>query len=113
MMALTGQRFPEPMLKRSCRRQRFFDDEGTQCSLPLTNVHDYPEGNLLRIPDLGSVKLESAIANYKMDIPDEEVKVAADFIRACLRFDYKDRATPAELRKHPFLENVLSSKLIV
>ena len=63
------------------------------------------EGNLLRVPDLGVTNLEDVILNCKMGIPDEEVSLAADFIRACLRFEHTERATPATLEVHPFIVN--------
>lgn len=61
-------------------------------------------GNLRRISDLIPVSLETAMANYKVPgLAEDEIKKAADFIRACLRFDYKERATAEELKGHAFL----------
>ncbi|CDO70010.1 hypothetical protein BN946_scf184354.g12 [Trametes cinnabarina] len=88
MMELTGQHFPNSMLQRAQRRDEFFDDSG----------------NLRRIPELIYVSLESAMENYKLPgLTEDEIKKAADFIRACLRFDYKERATAEELKRHAFL----------
>lgn len=50
------------------------------------------------------MSLETAMANYKVPgLAEDEIKKAADFIRACLRFDYKERATAEELKGHAFL----------
>ncbi|KAH9929341.1 kinase-like domain-containing protein [Fomitopsis serialis] len=88
MMEMTGQRFPAPMLERAKRRKEFFDDDG----------------NLLRISELIPSSLETAMANYKVPgLSEDEIKKAADFIRACLRFDYSERATAEELQDHAFL----------
>ncbi|KAI9057489.1 kinase-like protein [Trametes sanguinea] len=88
MMELTGQRFPESMLQRAHRREEFFDDAG----------------NLRRIPELIPVSIESAMENYKVPgLTEDVIKQAADFIRACLRFDYMERATAKELMNHAFL----------
>ncbi|KAI0806864.1 kinase-like domain-containing protein [Fomes fomentarius] len=88
MMELTGQSFPESMLHRAKRRKDFFDDAG----------------NLRRVSELIPVPLETAMANYKVPgLAEDEIKKAADFIRACLRFDYKERATAEELKGHTFL----------
>lgn len=44
------------------------------------------------------------MANYKVPgLAEDEIKKAADFIRACLRLDYKERATAEELKGHAFL----------
>lgn len=44
------------------------------------------------------------MANYKIPgLSEDEIKRAASFIRSCLRFDYTERATAEELRKHEFL----------
>jgi len=88
MMEMTGQRFPAPMLERAKRRKDFFDDAG----------------NLLRISELIPISLETAMANYNVPgLSEDEIKKAADFIRACLRFDYSERATAEELQDHAFL----------
>lgn len=63
------------MLQRASLRKEYFDDTG----------------NLLRIPELTSVSLETAMANYKIPNPSEdEIRLAADFIRACLKFDSEE-----------------------
>ncbi|KAJ6595963.1 kinase-like domain-containing protein [Mycena sp. CBHHK59/15] len=88
MMELTGQSFPQSMLERSKRSKQYFADDG----------------NLLRINELIPSSLETAMANYKIPgLSEDEIKKAAGFIRACLRFDYKERATAKELQDHPFL----------
>ncbi|KZT01577.1 kinase-like protein [Laetiporus sulphureus 93-53] len=88
MIEITGQRFPVSLLERAQRRKDYFDDAG----------------NLLHISELIPVSLETAIANYKVPgLSEDEIKRAADFIRACLRFDYAERATAEELQKHEFL----------
>jgi serine/threonine-protein kinase SRPK3 len=44
------------------------------------------------------------MANYKIpNLPKDEIESAADFIRACLKFDYEERATAEDLQKHRFL----------
>ena len=44
------------------------------------------------------------MANYKIPgLSVSEIERAASFIRACLRFDYAERATAEELRGHEFL----------
>ncbi|KAJ6491475.1 hypothetical protein DFH09DRAFT_1338534 [Mycena vulgaris] len=54
--------------------------------------------------DLVPCRLETAMANYWIPgLSKDEIKKAPDFIRACLRFDYTERATAKELEKHPFL----------
>ncbi|KAK7449631.1 hypothetical protein VKT23_013106 [Stygiomarasmius scandens] len=84
MMELTGQRFPHSMLERSKRRSQCFDDNS---------------GNLLRIQELIPSSLETAMANYKIPgLEEEEINRAADFIRACLRFDYKGIGEAIALR---------------
>ncbi|KAJ4484003.1 kinase-like domain-containing protein [Lentinula lateritia] len=91
MMELTGQKFPDTMLARAKERDKYFDKDG----------------NLLRIPDLVPVKLEDAMANYNIPgLTKDEIELAANFIRDCLKFDYKERASAKELIKHPFLKNV-------
>ncbi|KAF9071153.1 kinase-like domain-containing protein [Rhodocollybia butyracea] len=91
MMELTGRKFPETMLARAKERDRYFDKNG----------------NLLRIPDLVSVKLEDAMTNYNIPgLPKNEIELAAEFMRDCLKFDYKERASAKELINHPFLKNV-------
>ncbi|KAF9058690.1 kinase-like domain-containing protein [Rhodocollybia butyracea] len=91
MMELTGQKFPEAMLSRAKERDKYFDKEG----------------NLLRIPELVPVKLEDAMANYKIPgLATNEIELAAEFMRDCLKFDYKERASAKELISHPFLKNV-------
>ncbi|KAJ3733611.1 kinase-like domain-containing protein [Lentinula guzmanii] len=92
MMELTGQHFPPAMLARAKNRDKYFDKDG----------------NLLRIPELVPVTLEQAMTNYKIPgLTEQDIKLAADFIRACLKFDYKERATATELIAHPFLEDAL------
>ncbi|KAJ3749044.1 kinase-like domain-containing protein [Lentinula detonsa] len=92
MMELTGQHFPPAMLARAKNRDKYFDKDG----------------NLLRIPELIPVTLEQAMTNYKIPgLTEQDIKLAADFIRACLKFDYKERATATELTAHPFLEDAL------
>ncbi|KAJ4489376.1 kinase-like domain-containing protein [Lentinula edodes] len=91
MMELTGQKFPDTTLARAKERDKYFDKNG----------------DLLRIPDLVPVKLEDAMANYNIPgLTKDEIELAANFIRDCLRFDYKERASAKELIKHPFLKNV-------
>ncbi|KAJ3868757.1 kinase-like domain-containing protein [Lentinula novae-zelandiae] len=91
MMELTGQKFPDTMLARAKERDKYFNKDG----------------NLLRIPDLVPVKLEDAMANYNIPgLTMDEIELAANFIRDCLKFDYKERASAKELIKHPFLKNV-------
>ncbi|KAG7088684.1 hypothetical protein E1B28_012655 [Marasmius oreades] len=76
------------MLERANRRKQYFDDDG----------------NLLRVQELIPTRLEDALAVYKIEgLSEEEIKKAADFIRACLRFDYKQRATAKELQNIHFL----------
>ncbi|EDR08084.1 uncharacterized protein LACBIDRAFT_327350 [Laccaria bicolor S238N-H82] len=73
--AVYRQTFPDKMLQRASLRKEYFDDTG----------------NLLRIPELTSVSLETAMANYKIPNPSEdEIRLAADFIRACLKFDSEE-----------------------
>ena len=112
MMELTGQsKFPESMLGRARRREEFFDDAGmyprpSVSSLRCLLTCSLDAGNLLRIPasDLVPVSLEAAMANYKIPgLAEDEISKAADFIRACLRFDYMERATAEELKGHAFL----------
>lgn len=44
------------------------------------------------------------MAGYKIpDLSEADIKLAADFIRASLKFDYKDRPSAVELRGHNFL----------
>jgi serine/threonine-protein kinase SRPK3 len=44
------------------------------------------------------------MANYKIpNLSGDEITSAADFIRACLKFDYDERATAKDLREHGFL----------
>ncbi|KAE9399800.1 kinase-like protein [Gymnopus androsaceus JB14] len=86
MMELTGQQFPDAMLARAKERDRYFDKN---------------------VPDLVPVKLEDAMANYKIPgLTEHEVRLAANFIRDCLKFDYKKRASAKQLINHPFLKNV-------
>ncbi|KAJ7209761.1 kinase-like domain-containing protein, partial [Mycena pura] len=90
IMELTGQRFPQSMLDRAKRRKQYFSDDG----------------NLLKINKLIPTSLETAMANYSIPgLSEDEIGNAADFIRACLRLDYKERATAKELLNHPFLSN--------
>lgn len=58
-------------------------------------------GDLLRevVPDQS---IEKALAVYGT-MKDDEIDGAAAFIRACLRLDYKDRASAKELEIHPWL----------
>ncbi|KAJ3890276.1 kinase-like domain-containing protein [Lentinula edodes] len=83
MMELTGQKFPDTMLARAKERDKYFDK---------------------------NVKLEDAMANYNIPgLTKDEIELAANFIRDCLKFDYKERASAKELIKHPFLKNVFGS----
>ncbi|KIK62527.1 hypothetical protein GYMLUDRAFT_72747 [Collybiopsis luxurians FD-317 M1] len=94
MMELTGQKFPDAMLAHAKERDKYFDKSG----------------NLIRIPDLVPVKLENAMANYKIPgLTENDIGLAADFIRDCLKFDYKERASAKELIEHPFLKNKVFS----
>lgn len=50
------------------------------------------------------------MANYNIPgLTKDEIELAANFIRDCLKFDYKERASAKELIKHPFLKNVFGS----
>lgn len=90
MIELTGQTFPDKMLGRAKLREDYFDNAG----------------NLLRAPELTPVSLEAAMASYKIpNLSEDEIHLAADFIRACLKFDPEERATAEDLRMHKFLAN--------
>ncbi|KAJ4469865.1 kinase-like domain-containing protein [Lentinula aciculospora] len=91
MMELTGQRFSESMLDRAKERGRYFDQNG----------------DLLRIPELVPITIEAAMANYKIPgLTEEDIGLAANFMRECLKFDYRERATAKDLIKHKFLADV-------
>ena len=63
-------------------------------------------GNLLRITEPMPVSLEEAMQGCKIpNLSEDEIKLAADFIRACLKFDYEERAAAEDLRKHMFLKD--------
>jgi len=72
----------------------------------LTILRRLCTGNLLRVPESIPVSLEAAMANYKIpNLSEDEIHLAAEFIRVCLKFDHKERATAEELQKHKFLAN--------
>ncbi|KAF9068745.1 kinase-like domain-containing protein [Rhodocollybia butyracea] len=85
MVELTGEKFSAPMLQRAQFRYQYFDESG----------------DLLRevVPDQS---IEKALAVYGT-MKDDDIGGAATFIRACLRLDYKDRASAKELEIHPWL----------
>ncbi len=65
-----------------------------------------PLVNLRNIPGLIAITLESAMANYKVPgLCENDIMEASDFIRACLKFDYTERATAKDLIRHPFAVN--------
>jgi serine/threonine-protein kinase SRPK3 len=111
IIELTGQTFPDKMLKRANLRKEYFDDTGMSAIVHFgliskRTLHWHCTGNLLRIPELIPVSLEAAMGSYKIpNLSEDEIHLAADFIRACLKFDYEERATAEDLQKHKFLAN--------
>ncbi|KIP04132.1 hypothetical protein PHLGIDRAFT_206381 [Phlebiopsis gigantea 11061_1 CR5-6] len=86
MMEFTGERFPQDMITRAQFGSDYFDKKGS----------------LHRVSDLFPVSIEDALRNYDI-LSSEEIGPAADFIRACIRLDPRDRPTAKELASHPWL----------
>ena len=111
MMELTGQTFPAKMLQHAKLRKEYFDDAG----MPTVVRFDYSVtvlrgtrtvqlGKLLHIPEPTPVSLEATIAGYKPPwLSEDEIELAAGFIRACLKLDSEERPPAVELRDHEFL----------
>jgi len=111
MMELAGEAFPVSMLERANRRKEFFDDAGMSVvSFMIVSAKTlHGTGNLLRIPELITFSLKDAMKNYKIpNLSEDEIKAAAEFIRACLKLDYVDRATAKDLQKHRFLADAFT-----
>ncbi|KDR77473.1 hypothetical protein GALMADRAFT_65701 [Galerina marginata CBS 339.88] len=86
MIEVTGETFSESMLSASPKSAEYFDKDG----------------KLLRIDELLPVPLETAMMNY--GLPEAEVIPAANFIRACLHLNPKERSSASDLEAHPWLE---------
>ncbi|KAF9066091.1 kinase-like protein [Rhodocollybia butyracea] len=86
MVELTGEKFSASMLQRAHFRDRYFNENG----------------DLLREVVVPGENIDKALAVYGT-LKDNEIREAAAFIRACLRLDYKDRASAKELEIHPWL----------
>ena len=114
MIELTGQTFPDKMLERANLRKEYLDDTGMWAMLHFGLKSDrYCTGivqvTFFRVPELILVSLEAAMASYKIPtLSEDEIHLAADFIRACLKFDYEERATAEDLQKHEFLANAFN-----
>ncbi|KAJ2999648.1 hypothetical protein NUW54_g6902 [Trametes sanguinea] len=88
------------MLQRAHRREEFFDDAGepTRTTISLA-IHAHVHTPVPIVHEFGRRELAAHTGAHPQDV----TKQAADFIRACLRFDYMERATAKELMNHAFL----------
>ncbi|EKM54806.1 uncharacterized protein PHACADRAFT_210586 [Phanerochaete carnosa HHB-10118-sp] len=94
MMELTGEHFSPTMLQRAELASTYFDSNG----------------DLLRVPELYYVLLEDVLATYKT-LPEDEIGLAASFIRDCIRLEPADRLSASALLSHPWLRLDVSPSL--
>ncbi|KAF9514864.1 hypothetical protein BS47DRAFT_1392124 [Hydnum rufescens UP504] len=83
MHELTGDSFSTSFLERATRSKDYFT--ARRCV----------QGTLARIPNLTPTPIESILQQYSALLLEEDLKPAADFIRACTRIDPEERP-PAE-----------------
>ena len=113
MIELTGQTLPDKMLERANLRKKYFDDTGMWAMLHFGLKSNHYCTGIVQVTfyayPMIPVSLEAAMASYKIpNLSEDEILLAADFIWACLKFDYEERATGEDLRKHEFLANAFN-----
>ncbi|KAF9514809.1 hypothetical protein BS47DRAFT_1328588 [Hydnum rufescens UP504] len=92
MHELTGDSFSKSFLDRAALSKDYFE----------------PDGTLARIPDLTPTPIESILQQYSALLLEEDLKPAADFIRACIRIDPEERPPAETLVGHEWMRGALT-----
>ncbi|KAF9514871.1 hypothetical protein BS47DRAFT_1342650, partial [Hydnum rufescens UP504] len=75
-----------------------------------TRSKDYfmPDGKFARIPDLIPTPIETILQQYSVLLLEEDLKPAADFIRACTRIDPEERPSAKTLIGHEWMRGAVT-----